>query len=218
MKNTNKLFIALAIISLSIAACSEDSSTLSKLEKTMEGLEELGEQTKIVDDLLDGVNTYKEDVINLSSLTPAEKPAIKEWMPKDLGDLERTEYKIGSEMGMFKVNDIQLKFSAKDDSNREKKISLKIIDGAGKGATFLSAFKFDLTQDVDSESKSGYERFEEFDGQRVKVQYLNAEHGNRSTLKYLIEDRVYVESTGWGIAPDELWEYLEEMDIEDLME
>ena len=202
-----KKFSTIALLLLVVLACKKENNPINKIKKVKKGFENV-QQT------LDIAKNFEKNTKRLASLTPLSKENFKTWMPENLDDLKRTKYEIGKQMGYAKISKVHLEYKTED---KNKGVSLKIIDGAGNGASVITMFNLTSQQDLDSESETGYKKTMTFDGVKVLVEYSNPKYANRSLLKYLLNDRLYVEARGWQMKPDELWEYLNKLKIEKLI-
>ncbi len=152
----------------------------------------------------------QKNIEELSELTPVTKNQIKAWMPKKLGDLKRTEYNIGSQIG---VSVFKLSFKGVD----KKKINITISDGAGNGSALVAMFSIFQNIDIDTENESSYERTQTFDGQRALVKYQSSENYEKTTLQCLINERFGIEANAWNMEPQDLWNYIKQLEIEKLI-
>ncbi len=208
-----KKLITIAMLLLVVIACKKENNPLSKIKEATKKVKETKQSLKNVNEIIKGAEDLQKNIEKLSEITPISKEEIKAWMPEELGDLKRTKYEIGKQMGFAKISNVNLEFKTSDN---KKGITAKIIDGAGNGASMISMFLMVKNADVDSEDQTGYERTETFDNQRVLVKYYNPKYGNKSNLNYLLDDRFLIEVKGWNMKPDELWNYLKKLKLEKL--
>lgn len=208
-----KKIITITMLLLIIIACKKENNPLNKIKEATKKIKETKQNLNNVNEIIKGAEDVSKNIEKLSKLTPITKDQIKTWMPEELGDLKRTKYEIGKQMGFTKISNVNLEFKAPDN---KKGVKVSIIDGAGNGASFISMFLLVKNADIDSEDQTGYERTQKFDGQHTLVKYSNPKYGNKSTLKYLIDDRFLVETTGWDMKPDELWNYIKKLKLKKL--
>ena len=199
---------------LLVVACKEENNPLNKIKEATDQVKEAKQGLDNLDNIMDGAEDMQKSIEKLTEATPVSKETIKAWMPEKLGDLKRTKYDIGQQMGFTKISNVHLTFKAED---KIKGVDVKVIDGAGNGASVISMNNLMLQVDVDSESETGYKRTKTFDGQKVMVDYSNPKYANRSLFKYIIDNRIYVEARGWQMEPDELWQHLKALKIETLI-
>ena len=209
-----KKIFTIAVLLLVVVACKKENNPLTKIKEATDKVKEVKTGIDNLDKIVNAAEDMQKEIEKLSKTTPISKETIKAWMPEKLGDLKRTKYEIGKQMGFAKISNVHLDFKSED---KKKGINVKITDGAGNGASVISMNNLMLQVDVDSESETGYERTETFDGQKIMVKYSNPKYGNKSLFKYIINNRIYVEARGWSMEPDELWEYLKQLEIENII-
>lgn len=200
---------------LLVTACKEENNPLKKIKEAATKAKDVKQDLGNINEIVKGAEDVQDNIEKLAKLTPISKETIKEWMPTELGDLKRTKYGIGKQMGFAQISNLNLEFKEEDTN---KTVSLNIVDGAGKGAAYISIFLMMKNADIDSEDERGYERTETFDEQKVLVKYSNPKYNNRSQINYLIKDRIVVEAKGWPMEPEELWSYLKKLEIEELID
>lgn len=207
--------ITIIILLLLVVACKEENNPLNKIKEATNQVKEAKQGLDNLDNIIDGAEDMQKNIENLSGTTPVNNETIKAWMPEKIGDLKRTKYDIGQQMGFAKISNVHLIFKTED---KKRGIDVKVIDGAGNGASVISMNNLMLQVDVDSESETGYKKTQIFDSQRVMVDYSNPTYANRALFKYIINNRIYVEARGWQMKPDEFWDYLTALKIETLIE
>jgi hypothetical protein len=208
-----KKIITIVMLLLIVVACKKENNPITKFKNATKKVKKAKQSLNNVTELIKGAEGVQKNIQKLSEITPISKDQIKSWMPEELGDLKRTKYEIGKQMGFANISNVNLEFK---DADNNKIVNVKVIDGAGNGATFISMFLLVKNADVDSEDQTGYERTEVFGKQKVLVKYSNPKYSHSSKLNYLINDRFLVEATGWSMEPDELWNYLKKLDIDNL--
>ncbi len=194
---------------LVVMACKNENNPLNKIKEAAEKVKETKQDLNNVGEVLKGVENAQKNIEKLTKLTPITKDQIKAWMPEELGDLKRTEYNIGGQMGIS-----TFKLTFKGDEKR--KINISISDGAGNGSAIISMFSMMQNMEIDKENESGYERTQTFDGQRVLVKYQSSKNYEKSTLQCLINGRFGIEANAWKMTPEELWKYIQKLEIEKL--
>ena len=209
-----KKLMTIALLLLFITACKKENKALSKIKNAAETVKKAKQGANSINTLAKGFQGMQKNIEKLKNLSPIPKETIKNWMPESVLDMKRTKYEIGKQMGFAVISNVHLDYKTADKS---KGINLKIIDGAGNGATQVSMAALAIQADVDSKSETGYKKIITFDGVKVLVAYSNPKYANRSLFKYTIHNRIYVEARGWGMEPDELWKYLKKLEIEKLI-
>lgn len=193
-----------------VLACKEENSPLSKIKEATNSVREAKQGFDNVQEAVKGFEDIEENTKKLAALTPISKEQIKAWMPDEVGDLKRTAFNIGSQMGIS-----TFKLTFKGDEG--KKLNITISDGAGNGAAIVSMFLMMQNMEIDKEDESGYERTQTFDGQRTLIKYNSSEKYEKSTLQCLLDDRFGIEANGWKMTPKELWEYIEKLEISNII-
>ncbi|MEE9350051.1 MAG: hypothetical protein V3U80_08395 [Flavobacteriaceae bacterium] len=188
-----KQLITLAILLLAIGACKKETS----------------QNLNNVQELIKGVKHMEKKTEKLAKLKPITKDEIKTWMPEKIGDLKRTAYNIGSQMGSSTVS-----LDFKGDEN--KRIKIKILDGAGIGSPIIAMYSMMTKMDIDKENESGYERTETFNKQRVFIKYRSSNSYKKSEISYLFNERFGIEANGWNMEPKELWSYIKKLNLKKL--
>ncbi len=208
-----KKLITIILLLFTVVACKEENNPFNKLKEATDKVKEAKQEFGNINEIVKGAEDLQENVEKLAKMTPMTKEAMKSWMPESIGSLERTKYDIGKQMGIANISTLSMEFKGEDS----KRIRLNITDGAGNGASVISMFIMMKNADVDSESETGYERTETFGNQKVLIKYSNPKYNNSSKFSYLVNDRLFVEATGFAMEPEELWEYLEKLEIEELL-
>lgn len=199
------------MLSLLVIACKGENNPLNKIKEAAGAVEDAKQGFENINDVVEGLEGLEENTKNLRELTPITKEQIKAWMPEEVVDLKRTAFNIGSQIGIS-----TFKLTFKGDDN--KMIKITISDGAGNGAAMVSMFAILQNMEVDKEDESGYERTQNFDGQRTLIKYQSSEKYQKSSLQCLLNNRFGIEANAWKMTPDELWNYIEKLEIEKLIE
>jgi hypothetical protein len=202
-----KKLITITMLLLVVLACKDENNPLNKIKEVTGKVKEAKQGIDNLDNVIDGAKDMQKNIEKLSELTPVSKDQIKAWMPEKLSDLKRTAYNINSEMGMS-----VFKLSFKGDD--EKKINITISDGAGKGSALVAMYSMFQNIEIDKESESGYERTQTFDGQPTLVKYQSSGNYEKTSLQCLIDQRFGIEANAWNMTPEELWQYLKQLEIE----
>ncbi len=194
---------------LVVIACKKENNPINKFKEAAEKVKEAKQGLENVNEVIRGGEGLEKNIKKLSELTPITKEQIKAWMPKEIDDLKRTEYNIGSQMG---ISTFKLTFNGDD----KKMIKITISDGAGKGAAIIAMFSMMQNMEIDKENESGYERTQTFDGQPTLIKYQSSENYEKSTLQCLFNERFSIEANAWKMKPEELWSYIKKLEIEKL--
>lgn len=197
-----KITITILLILLVCTACKKENNPLNKIKEVNKNIDNIQEAAK-------ALNEAQVNSKELAKLKPVTKEQIKAWMPEKLGDLKRSSFQISKELGMT----CKLVFKGQDN----KSININIIDGAGTGAPMMAVFSMMQSMDIDKESDTGYGRTQKIDGQPMLVKYQSKENYEKSTLQCLLNERFGIEANAWNMTPDELWQYLKQLEIEKLI-
>lgn len=153
----------------------------------------------------------QEDIKELSETVPLTNEEMKSWLPDELSGMKRTAFKTGA-MGMMNIASVEATYSSVDKS---KSFKIEVIDGAGEmGAAATAGLRMAFSQDFEEETeektrktinKKGVKAIEEYNKRR-----------NQSVIQFFQDKRFYIKATGKAMEMDELWEYIDQMDVDDL--
>lgn len=196
------------IMIFALCACKEDKKEPGFFDKVKETKETISNTSTLVDN----VEKSQKLIKKLAETTPLSKDTFKNWMPEQLGDLERTKFKINSNTY---VNSIKLTYKLPKTTNG-KQIQIEVIDGAGNGSGVVYIYYLADGIERDSEDQTGYERTEKRDGITILETYKNEQYGNQSRMKFLYNERFAINATGFRMKPDELWGYIKKLRLQNL--
>ncbi len=203
------------VVLLAFTACKKDNAVFSKVKEVKEAAKNTTEAVNNATNILSSVNEAKEKVEKLKNLKPVTTKTIKTWMPDELGDLERQKYKIGN-AGMVNISSMTLDYRNPD--NMPKNLKVEIIDGAGAGSGLLYMYTMIEKATLDSETENGYEKIHKRDGIAVKERYRKQKYSTHVKMEFLVNDRFAVNARGNNIEPDEFWEYMKALKLDELKE
>ena len=205
-----KKLIAITMLLLMIVACKKENNPINKFKQATEKVKEAKQGLENVNKIVKGAEDAQKNIKKLSELTPISKEQIKAWMPENVGDLKRSSFQISKEMGM--------KFKLVFKGDEGKKINLNIIDGAGNGAPMMSMFSMMQHIDIDKENDTGYERTQKMGNQKVYVKHEKSANYEKSKLQCILNGRFGIEANAWKMTPEELWQYIQKLEIEKLID
>ncbi len=199
MKNA----LLLLSFALLLFAC-KDNPVVKKAKEAKENVTNthnvIKESTKMQDDIKD-----------LSETTPLTNDEMKAWLPNEVDGMKRTAFKTGA-MGMMNIASVEATYSSEDKSRSFK---VEVIDGAGEmGAVTTAGLRMAFSMDFEEETetktrksvtKNGVKAIEEYDKRR-----------NQSVIQLMQENRFYVKATGTNMEIDDLWDLIDEMNVDDL--
>ena len=146
--------------------------------------------------------------------TPINKTQYKEWVPKKLGSLNRTNYEIGKTLERLPtLNNIEIQFE-----KALKKATITIIDCvASKVAAGIYTVTLDMaSSDWKDKTKTGYSSASNKDGTRVITDYNKAEA--KTSLIYNAGGRFVVKAEAVHIEPETLWNYVKALNLKELID
>jgi len=141
----------------------------------------------------------------LDKLTPITKKQFEKWTPKKLGDLSVTTKEYGKPpKGSKNKNNIHLIYTNK---GQKTKIDLYVVDCA-KSPDDMEMINFAYAMENDGK--------DEKDIKPYVAQY--SEREKAMSFLYKVEDRIFVSASGVNITAEELWAYIQKLNIEKLLE
>ena len=149
----------------------------------------------------------------LNNLKPITKQQYENWLPKKLGNLKRTGYEIGKTIDrMPTLNNVNVLFE-----KGSKKIDLTIVDCVdSKEAAYAYTIIMDMaSRDWKDKTETGYRSAADMGDKRVLTEYNEKE--TKTTLNYNANERFVIKAEATIMKPDELWEYLKQLEIEKLI-
>ncbi|WP_339610389.1 hypothetical protein [uncultured Planktosalinus sp.] len=153
----------------------------------------------------------QDDIKKLSETTPLSNDEMKSWLPDEVDGMKRTAFKTGA-MGMMKIASVEATYSTEE---KGKSFKIEVIDGAGEmGAMATAGLRMAFSTEFEEEdefksrktvTKNGIKAIEEFDKRR-----------NRSVIQLMQDNRFYVKATGNDMKIDDLWNLIDEIDLDNL--
>ena len=189
--------------------------TYSCENETMDKIKDVKSKASTATSMIGNVSNIEKNAKNIESrmeslkeLTPISNDEFKEWMPERLGDLERKSFKFNTAMGATG----ELIFE-----NEERSFEVTIMDGAGETGSALygsQGMLGALYGNFESESDTEKQEIVDRDGsQSVETYYKDT---NNSSIRITFEDRFLVNAKAKNMTPDELYSYIEKLNIPDL--
>ncbi|MEE9363499.1 MAG: hypothetical protein V3U92_12955 [Cellulophaga sp.] len=144
-----------------------------------------------------------QTVKKLDNLTPITKQQFEKWAPNKLGDLALTTKEHGNPpKGERNKNTIHLIYTSK---TKNKEIDLYVVDCAKTGDMEMINFSYAMENDGK----------EEKDIKLYIAQY--SERKKATEFLYKVKDRIFVEASAVNINSEDLWEYIQKLNIEKLL-
>lgn len=201
------MFKSLFLCGLLFAFCSCGSSSQNE---DSSGHEETSVISSL-SNLADAADKMEENYDKLANATPLTNDQWKAWMPKTLDGMKRTAYTIGG-AGFVKINSLHATYANIDQS---KKIEMTVVDGADSlGASLIGMARMGLSVEYEKEDQKHIEKSVEKNGHKAQVKYQK--DNSRSSIKFIQSDRFLITVEGDSVKIDELWEVVDELDVEEL--
>ncbi|NCO63480.1 MAG: DUF948 domain-containing protein [Flavobacteriales bacterium] len=199
MKNA----IVFLILCLVLISCKTEKK--SEVEKTVDNLSNTIKAATQIDEI-------KEEVADLSKITPISKEDFKSWLPDEIDGLKRTKYASGNAM-MANISSIEATYQNED---RTKEIKINVIDRAGEmGAASTMGLTMMFSMDFDEETNESYKRTVTKNGIKAVEEYFTKQ--NRTELQMLQNnDRFYVNLNAKGYNPEASWKLINQFSFKDL--
>jgi len=156
----------------------------------------------------DNSNSIETLTQKLNKIEPLTEKQYKKWTPKKVKDLKRSRYDINTKIPHSESTS-NLNLTYKNDA---KEIELVIIDCAKNVDDMeMILFAYDMdNQFADKESK------EEKPSKPAYIKKFNKED-NSSQILFEINKRIAVSAIGKNMKPNELWNYIKQLNINKLI-
>ncbi len=198
-----KNLILLLSIAMLVFSC-KDNPAVKKMKQAKDGVV----NTKNV--IKESTN-MQDDIKNLSEMTPLTNEELKSWLPENVDGMKRTSYKAGA-MGMMNIASLEATYATEDKSRSFK---IEVIDGAGEmGALSTAGMRMAFAQDFEEETEDKTRKSVTKNGSKAIEEYNKRR--NQSVIQFMQDKRFYIKATGDKMDIDDLWDLIDEMDIEDL--
>ena len=140
----------------------------------------------------------------LGNLTPLSKKQFEKWVPKKLGDLSVTTKEYGTLPERRKnKNNIHLIYA---DKTQKKEIDLYVIDCA-KSPDDIEMANFSYAMENRGKDKKDIKPYiAQFSERKKATQFM-----------YKVDDRILLEASGVNINGEELWKYIQKLNVEKLL-
>lgn len=156
------------------------------------------------------IKQFKEDeeiqtLKKLYNLIPISKAQFETWAPNKLGDLSITNKEYGNPpKGRKNKNNMHLSYA---NETQKREIDLYVVDySKNPGDVEMIDFAYAMENDGKDE-KDIKPYITQFNEEKKITQLL-----------YKVGDRMYIEATGVNINGEELWSYIQKLNLEELLE
>ncbi len=194
--------IGLVILLLLLGSCVGEVK--EKLSKAKEGVSNASTFVKEARKVEGRIEKLKDAV-------PLTNEQLKGWLPKSLGVLDRTGFKVG-QAGMYKVNSVEGTYKKIDG---KKKFNVMIIDGAGPTGSMM-ATSYGLLGNFEMETEDEYKHQQTVEVNGVKAQQTYKKKSNDTQLMFAYAERFLVTINAYDIPPEETWDIVNELKLEQL--
>lgn len=199
-------YLAYCIALCFIWSC--ESETMNKISEAKNQISNATDMVGNLSNISETAENVESRMEELKTMVPITNDEFKNWMPESIKDLQRTQYQFNTAMGA----NGNLTFS-----NDNKRLDVSIADGAGETGSAVYAtqsFFGGLYGGFESESDSKRESIEERNGVQIMETYYKQD--NRSSIRFVVEDRFIINAEGSNMTPEELFEYVQSLDIKNL--
>lgn len=198
-----KNLILLLSISMLFFAC-KDNPIVKKAKKAKENVV----NTK---NIIKESTNMQDDIKELSATTPLTNEEMKAWLPAELSGMKRTSFKTG-EMGMMNIASVEATYATADKS---KSFKIEVIDGAGEmGAMTTMSLRMAFSQDFEEETEEKTRKTVTKNGVKAIEEYYKKR--NKSVIQFMQNKRFYMKATGENMEMKELWDLIEDIDLDEL--
>lgn len=150
-----------------------------------------------------------EKLKNETALTNTQ---LKEWLPNELENLERSGFKVG-QAGYAGVNSVEGTFKSADS---KEKIIISVIDGAGpSGGVMAAGYGMFGNLEMEMEDENKHQQTITIDG--VKAQQTYFKKRNNTQLIFMYAERFMVTVNSNDMDVDATWKMVDELALEDLV-
>ena len=201
MKNIGK-YVVLVVVLMVFECCVGEVK--EKLSKATEGVSNVSAFVK-------EARKVEGRIEKLKDATPLTNEQLKDWLPPNLGDLERTGFKVG-QAGMYQVNSVEGTFKMLDS---KKKLTIMIIDGAGPTGSMMAS-GYGLLGNFEMETEDEYQHQQTVEVNDIRAQQTYKKKSNDTQLIFAFAERFLVTVNANDMLPDETWDMVDNLELEQL--
>lgn len=198
-----KSYLTYAVIILLVWSCK--SETMDRIKDARNQISNAGHIVGNASNISESTQYVEKRMKELRNIVPLSNDEFMQWMPETLKDLQRSSYQFSTAPAV--IGNLSY-------SNDEKVIDLSILDGAGVAgsAMFASQSLFgEVYTGYESESDSQKQSVEERNGIKTMETYFK--QNNRSEIRFVVGDRFIVTANGKNMTTDELYGFIESLDL-----
>ncbi len=192
------------LLMVTISSCLGEAA-----DKLKEVKETVSNTTTLVKEARKAENSI-ELLKNKVSLTNEE---LKTWLPKTIGDLERSGFKVGS-TGYANVASVEGTYESQKQGPRLKVV---VMDGAGPtGSIMMTGLGMASKMEMEEENENKHQKTVTVNGTKAMQTY----HKKRfeTALQFVYDNRFGVMVNGIQMEPAETWSMVEQLNLKQLSE
>ncbi len=161
----------------------------------------IGCKGKVTDDD-DGRKDIQYTQAQLQKTKPITNQQFKELLPDTIGNFKRVQTSMGY-TGLYSA--------AMTYIDKDKKILVSIVDGAGKeGSNLIALMKQSIDSNIDIKNKNGYLKSTLIDNIRAIKEEIKSKNGIVNKLTMIISGRFLLTIVGTNVDMDELEEIIKD--------
>lgn len=192
-----------SLLLLSLASCIGDVK--EKFSKTKEGVSN-------ATTFLKEAQKIEGRIEKLKDATPLANDQLKEWLPKNLGALERSGFKVG-QAGLYQVNSVEGTYKKTDS---KQKFNVMVIDGAGPTGSMMAA-GYGMFGNMEMEVEDEYKHQQTVTVYGIKAQQIFKKKENTTQLIFAFEERFLITINATEMSADETWKLTQKLNFEELV-
>jgi len=162
----------------------------------------IGCKGKISDDANKSSQNIQLTPAQLQKTKPITNRQFRELLPDALGDFKRVQISMGYS-GLYSAEMTYI--------NKDKKILVSIVDGAGKeGSSLIALMRESIDSNIDIKNKNGYLKSMSIDNIRAIKEEVRLQNGTVNKLAMIISGRFLLTIVGTNVDMDELEEIIKD--------
>lgn len=155
----------------------------------------------------------EERIDKLKEATPLTNAQLKEWLPKNLENFDRTGFKVG-QAGMYQVNSVEGTYK---QAEHKKVFKVMVVDGAGPTGSVM-AVGFGMVGTMDMESEDEYKHQQTVTVNGIQAQQVYKKKRNDTELIFIVGERFLVTVNTTDIDVAATWALVNQLELEELVE
>ena len=173
----------------------------SCLGKAKEQYNKAKESVSAITTFVDEAQKVEERIEKLKNETPLSNEKLKEWLPKNLENMDRTGYKVG-QAGVYQVNSVEGTYK---NAGTKKEFNIMVIDGAGPtGSVMAVSYGMIGTVDMELENENKHQQTVTVNG--IKAQQTYKKKQNNTQLMFAYKERFLITIKATKMNVEETWQ------------